>query len=74
MVCEIQLDLLEKLLRATPHGALRTKLFALRDQAYVTEFVDPSLLMAYETARIHYNVNHYGPARSQATGSGTTLH
>lgn len=63
MVCEINLALLEKLLRDTPHGALRTKLFALREQAYVTEFVDPSLVMAYETARVNYvneNVRHAG--------------
>lgn len=73
MVCEINLALLEKLLKATPHGALQTKLLELREQAYVTEFVDPRLIMAYETARVNY-ANHSGPTRSETARSGATLH
>lgn len=63
MVCEINLALLEKLLRATPQGVLQEKLLALREQAYVTEFVDPQLLVAYETARMNY-----------ANRQGSTIH
>ena len=73
MVLEINLALLEKLLKATPQGALQEKLLALREQAYVTEFVDPRLLIAYDTARMNY-ANHSGTARPEAAYGGATLH
>lgn len=73
MVQEINLALLEQLLRATPQGALQQKLLALREQAYVTEFVEPGLLMAYEHAKVDY-ANHSRRIGREAEGSGTTLH
>lgn len=73
MVCEINLALLEKLLKATPHGALQEKLLALREQAYVTEFVDPQLLVAYDTARMNY-ANHSRATRPATVDGGATLH